>query len=83
MSCSKYIITNTGSTIVNFNYQRCEDALWEYQVEITQNETKTIWLLDNTYSTAFSNSILVSDEGSFPPLPPTPTPSVTPTMTPN
>jgi hypothetical protein len=67
MSCSKYIITNTGSTIVNFNYQRCEDALWEYQVELTQNETKTIWLLDNTYSTAFSGEIDLNDLGVFPP----------------
>ena len=85
MACSKYIITNTGSTIINFNYQRCEDALWEYQVEVRPNETKTIWLLNNTYSSAFPTSIELINEGGFPPPPPspTPTPSETPPPTPD
>jgi len=84
MACSKYTLTNTGSSIVNFSYQRCDDAMWEYQVELNQGQTKTIWLLDSTYSTAFSNSIVEVDLGVFPPvaLSPTPTISVTPSNTP-
>ena len=84
MACSKYILTNTGSSIVNFSYQRCDDAMWEYQVELNPNQTKNIWLLNTTYSSAFSNSIVEVDLGVFPPvaLSPTPTISVTPSNTP-
>ena len=84
MSCSKYTLTNTGSSIVNFSYQRCDDAMWEYQVELNPNQTKTIWLLDTTYSTAFSTSIVEVDLGAFPPTDngPTLTPTPTPTSTP-
>ena len=52
MTCSKYGLTNTGTTAVNFNYQRCEDFLWEYQVNLNPNETKNIWLANGTYSIA-------------------------------
>ena len=52
MTCSKYGLTNTGTTAVNFNYQRCEDFLWEYQVNLNPNETKNIWLIDGTYNIA-------------------------------
>ena len=58
MACSKYTLTNTGSTIVNFNYQRCDDAKWEYQVELTPNQTKNIWLL-NTKRIAFAIKYLI------------------------
>ena len=81
MACSKYTLTNTGSTIVNFNYQRCDDAMWEYQVELTPNQTKNIWLLNGTYSTAFPTSIVEVDLGVFPPLKATPTPTPTPSVT--
>ena len=84
MACSKYTLTNTGSSIVNFSYQRCDDAMWEYQVELNPGQTKTIWLLNSTYSTAFSTNIVEVDLGAFPPvaLSPTPTISVTPSNTP-
>jgi hypothetical protein len=52
MSCSKYSLTNTGTTAVNFNYQICEDFLWEYQVNLNTNETKNIWLTNGTYQIA-------------------------------
>jgi len=71
MACSKYTITNTGSTIVNFNYRRCDDSMWEYQVELLQNQTKNIWLMDETYSTAFINEVEISNVESWPPPPPT------------
>ena len=91
MACSKYILTNTGSTIVTFNYQRCDDTLWQYQVELLPNQTKNIWLINNTFeiAQAFTQSIVLTNTGAFPPsttVTPTPTitltPSVTPTITP-
>lgn len=82
MACSKYTLTNSGTTIVTFNYQRCEDALWQYQVELLPNETKNIWLLDNTYSSAFPNKVVLTDMGAFPFTSPTPTPSITASPTP-
>jgi len=81
MACSKYILTNTGTTIVTFNYQRCDDALWEYQVELLPSETKSIWLLNNTYSTAFSQYIVLVNLGTFPFTSLTPTPSITASAT--
>ena len=84
MACSKYTLTNTGSTIVNFNYRRCDDSMWEYQVELNPNQTKNIWLIDNTYSIAslFSASVVLINDGVFPPVYPTLTPTATPTNTP-
>ena len=84
MACSKYTLTNTGSTTVNFNYQRCDDTLWQYQIELLPGQTKNIWLVNGTYSSAqlFQQSIVLVDDGVFPPLQITPTPSVTPTATP-
>lgn len=83
MSCSRYTLINTGSTVVNFNYQRCEDYLWEYQVDLFPNQTKNIWVVDGTYQIAqfFGPQTVVSSDVSFPP-PPTPTPSPTATVTP-
>jgi hypothetical protein len=66
MACSKYVLTNTGSTIQYFNYRRCDDNAWNYQVDLKQGETKNIWLINGTYSTAFTN-IQLTNEGVFPP----------------
>jgi hypothetical protein len=83
MACSKYILTNTGSTIVNFSYRRCDDSLWDYQVELTPNQTKNIWVVNGTYTVAnaFKSSISLINEGAFPStaVTPTPTPSNSPT----
>ena len=83
MACSKYTLTNTGSTVVNFNYRRCDDSMWEYQVNLDPNETKNIWLINDTYSIApsFNGSVYLVDDGAYP-LTPTPTPSTTATPTP-
>ena len=58
MACSKYTLTNTGSTVVNFSYRRCEDSLWEYQVELNPSQSKNIWLIDNTYSDISKNAFI-------------------------
>ena len=68
MSCKKYVLTNTGSTNTTFNYRRCDDAMWEYQVSLKPNQTKNIWLFDGTFSTAFPTSIVLGNEGVFPPV---------------
>jgi hypothetical protein len=83
MACSKYTLTNTGSTSINFNYRRCDDSMWEYQVNLDRNETKNIWLINDTYSIAqsFQSNVVLVNNGTFP-FGPTPTPSVTPTNTP-
>jgi hypothetical protein len=88
MACSKYTLTNTGSTIVNFNYRRCDDSLWEYQVELNPGQTKNIWSLNGTFTIApvYTTMISLINQGAFPPISetatPTPTPSVTPSNTP-
>ena len=84
MACSKYTLTNTGTTTVNFSYRRCDDSMWEFQVELLPNQTKNVWLIDGTYTIApiFKTGILLVDNGVFPPIPPTPTPTSTPTGTP-
>jgi hypothetical protein len=84
MACSKYTLTNTGSTTVNFSYQRCDDALWDYQVELTPNQRKNIWVINGTYTVApsFKNVISLVNQGVFPPVAITPTPTQTPSATP-
>ena len=93
MACSKYTLTNTGSTIVNFSYRRCDDSMWDYQVELTPNQTKNIWVIDGTYTVApaFKSVLSLTNDGPFPPIAatntptpsnsPTPSPTVTPTNT--
>lgn len=62
MACSKYTLTNTGSTSVNFTYRRCDDSMWEYQVDLNPSQTKNIWLIDGTYTVAelFKSQISLS-----------------------
>ncbi len=85
MACSKYILTNTGSTLVNFSYRRCDDSMWDYQVELLPNQTKNIWVINGTYTVApsFKGMISLINEGSFPPISATNTPTPSPTQTPS
>ena len=85
MACSKYTLTNTGSTIVNFSYRRCDDSLWDYQVELSPNQTKNIWVIDGTYTVApaFKSVISLVNQGAFPPISATNTPTPSPTLTPS
>jgi len=82
MACSKYTLTNTGTTSINFNYRRCDDSMWEYQVNLDPNQTKNIWLINGTYQVAqlFAPSVNLINDGVYP-LTPTPTPTTTPTPT--
>lgn len=78
MGCSKLTLTNTGTTVVTFNYQECDSSEWEYQVELSPNETKNIWFITDTFSCAVSSQIIIAQTA----FPPTPTPSKTPSVTP-
>jgi hypothetical protein len=71
MECSKYTIINTGSTVINFNYRRCDDSLWQYQVEVNPNQVKNVWLINDTFSiaTPFLQGIIIDNQGDFPPIP--------------
>jgi hypothetical protein len=84
MACSKYTLTNTGSTTVNFSYRRCDDSLWEYQVELTPAQTKNIWVINGTYTIAplYQSMVSLVNQGAFPPINATATPTATPTTTP-
>ena len=91
MACKKYVLTNTTSSTQTFSYQECSNSMWVYDVLLEPNQTKTIWLLDSTFQSYYTNDMTIVDEGVFPPTPssssstPTPTPSVTttPTVTPS
>ena len=82
MACSRYVLINTGSTVATFNYRRCDDSMWEYQVELQPNQTKNIWLINNTFSIAqqYRDIVELQNWGDFPPTTITATPS--PTATP-
>jgi hypothetical protein len=67
MACSKYNLVNTGETLSYFTYRKCDDGAWQYQVKLEVDQSKNIWLLDNTYSSAFSNQIQLTNLGAFTP----------------
>jgi len=84
MTCIKYTLTNTGATSINFTYRRCDDNMWEYQVQLDPNQTKNIWAIDGTYTIAnyFKPEMAPIVKSIFPPDVPNPTPTLTPTPTP-
>jgi hypothetical protein len=43
--------------------------MWDYQVELTPNQVKNIWVIDGTYTVApsFKTSISLINDGVFPP----------------
>lgn len=72
MACSKFKITNNGENDFYFNYRNCEPAIFQSQVLLLPGQSKNIWLIDDTYATAFKNSnVEVINEGSWPPPAPT------------
>jgi hypothetical protein len=59
--------------------------MWEYQVNLDSNQTKNIWLINNTFgiSPVFSPNLQLVNDGAYPLTPtPTPTTTTTPTVTP-
>ena len=57
MNCCKYTLINKDSKIATFNYRRCDDTMWIYQVSLKPNQIKNIWSIEDTFSTPFTESI--------------------------
>jgi hypothetical protein len=90
MACKKYVLTNNTESTQTFSYQECSNNMWIYDVLLEPGQTKTIWFVNSTFQSYYTNSITLVDDGAFPPTPsasaiapsPTPTPSATVTPTP-
>ena len=97
MSCTKFILFNSGDTSVNFTYTKCSDNQIETQVELLPNERKSIWAINDNISfpNLFVGKIDIIEKSIFPITPsptrtpyqqisprPTKTPTRTPTPTP-
>lgn len=78
MACRKYTLTNNSPFTQTYTYQECNNLMWNYDFTIEAGQTRTIWLINGTYTAPLTSSLSVSDDGAFPP-PNTPTPSPTPT----
>jgi len=50
MSCSKYTLTNNGSSLAKFSYRRCSDNMDFFNIGIDQGSFKNIWFVDGTFS---------------------------------
>ena len=81
MACKKYTVTNNNTETVTFAYQKCSNTVWVYDAIVAPGQTKSVWLIDNTFSSPSSQPLNIIDDGSFPPDS-TPTRTVTPTRTP-
>jgi len=84
MACKLYSLYNKGTIEIYFDYQKCDDNIWEYQVELKPNENKNIWLTNGTFnlSPSYFQDLEIVEITNFPPLPVTPTLTPTPTTTP-
>lgn len=85
MACRKYTLTNNSPFTQTYTYQECNNLMWNYDFTIEAGQTRTIWLINGTYTAPLTSVLSVVDEGVFPPAnSPTPsvTSSVTPTLTP-
>jgi Leucine-rich repeat (LRR) protein len=50
MSCSKYTLTNNGSSLAKFSFRRCSDNMDFFNIGIDQGSFKNIWFVDGTFS---------------------------------
>jgi len=67
MACKKYTITNNNTETVGFSYQKCSNTVWVYDATIDPGQTKSVWLIDNTFTSPSSQPLDVIDDGNFPP----------------
>ena len=83
MACKKYTLTNETASTQTFSYQECSNNMWTYDVLLEPGQTKTIWFVNSTFQSYYTDDITIVDNGAFPPTPsPTPSSTVTPTPTP-
>lgn len=63
MSCSKYTITNNSDrNTAIINYNRCSDNQTVSNFPVEPNQTIVIWVVDDTFYTAESNTLSVTIE---------------------
>ena len=67
MACKKYTVTNNNTETVTFAYQKCSNTVWVYDAIVAPGQTKSVWLIDNTFSSPSSQPLDIIDDGSFPP----------------
>ena len=67
MACKKYTVTNNNTETVTFAYQKCSNTVWVYDATVAPGQTKSVWLIDNTFSSPSSQPLDIIDDGSFPP----------------
>ena len=67
MACKKYTVTNNNTETVTFVYQKCSSTVWVYDATVEPGQTKSVWLIDDTFSSPPSLPLDIIDDGSFPP----------------
>jgi hypothetical protein len=67
MACKKFTVTNNNTETVTFAYQKCSNTVWVYDATVAPGQTKSVWLIDNTFSSPSSQPLDIIDDGSFPP----------------
>lgn len=83
MACFKCSVTNTGSTLQYFDYQRCADYLTWYQVELYPGQVRRLWETSGSFRTPYDKPTIVFNCEPYPPAAKitTTTTTITPTPT--
>lgn len=83
MACFKCSVTNTGSTLQYFDYQRCADYLTWYQVELYPGQVRRLWETSGSFRTPYDKPTIVINCEPYPPAAKitTTTTTITPTPT--
>ena len=48
MACSSYRIVNNSDKYIYFDYQRCDNSMWEYQVPVPVGQSSNFWAFEGT-----------------------------------
>ena len=69
MSCRNFRITNTSNKVIYYNYQRCDNSSWNYQVQLNPGKTKSFFAVNGTlnYPSFYDGLINLQNLGEFPP----------------
>ena len=80
--CKKITLKNETNKIGVVRYQECSELIYVNNSEILPNQTKTLWYITGTFSSAYLNNLIIVEDTCFPVSPePTRTPTTTPTNT--
>ena len=79
-------IFNPTNEIMTYSYQEFTTEMWNYNYELAAGQRKRLWTVRNTFSTAYSFTMVVDEDCQFPFTPTnsrtsTPTPTQSPTST--